>query len=484
MEELRSNSDCPGCVARDRVIAEAFARIEQLTARVADLERRLDLKERASKRQAAPFSKGEPNPNPKKPGRKSGNAHGKHAHRLPPAEEQIVETLEAPLPEACPHCGGAVVEDEGVDEQFQTDLPDQPLRRKFRIHKGTCKACRKRVRGRHPLQTSDAVGAAQSQLGPHAQASVVYLNKRAGMSYGKIADCFREAHGIELRPSTATRIVLRNSDQLETTYDEIKESIAHSKIVVPDETGWREGGRPVWLHVAVGDEATCYVIDRRRNADTLENLIGLNFSGYLVRDGFASYDRFEDATHQLCMAHALRRARTLEETLFGQNKRFPQQILDQFQEALALRDAFRVGEADRAALAAAHDEHVERLHRLTSRVRADERNNVFARHLAQYGPGWLQFLLEPDLPATNFLAEQALRTPIVNRKVFGGNRTAAGCRAQERICSAIQTCRQQKQSALAFLRDAICGRIRSIFANATQLFRSTAATNAVPVAIS
>ena len=461
MEQPKPNPDCPGCVA-------LLALFEKLTARVAELERRLELKERASKRQAAPFSKGEPKQQPKRPGRKSGSEHGTHAHRPPPPPEQIVETLEAPLPEACPHCGGTIAEDQSVQEQFQTDLPTQPVRRKFRIHQGTCRQCKKRIRGRHPLQTSGATGAAASQLGPNVQASVVYLNKRAGMSYGKIADYFNETHGIGLAPSTATRIVTRTSGKLETTYDEIKDSIKGSKIVVPDETGWREGGRPVWLHVAVGDEATCYVIDRRRSADVLENLIGLKFSGWLVRDGFASYDRFEDATHQLCVAHELRRAHKLEETLRGGNKRFPRQVIDQFQEALALRDAYRLGQASRSALERAHEGHVERLLELTSRLRADKRNNVLARHLTQYGPGWFQFLLEPDVPATNFAAEQALRTPIVNRKVFGGNRTPAGCRAQERITSTIQTCRQQKQSAFAFLRETLCGKIRSLFAHANE----------------
>jgi transposase len=71
--------------------------------------------------------------------------------------------------------------------------------------------------------------------------------------------------------------------------------------------------------------------------------------------------------------------------------------------------------------------------------------------------------LEPGLPATNYLAELALRTPIVNRKVFGGNRTEAGCHAQVITSSTIQTCRQQKRSAFRFLRDAVCGLVKSIF---------------------
>src|ERR1700687_4192253 len=76
-----------------------------------DLQKRLEEAERAAKRQAAPFSKGEPKKNPKKPGRKKGDKHGRHAHREPPPPAQVDETYEAPLPEQCPDCGGKIIED-------------------------------------------------------------------------------------------------------------------------------------------------------------------------------------------------------------------------------------------------------------------------------------------------------------------------------------------------------------------------------------
>ncbi len=84
------------------------------------------------------------------------------------------------MPEQCPDCGGAVSEDH-LDQQFQTEIPRQPIVREFKIHCGHRQKCGKHLRGRHPLQTSDATGAAQSQLGGDAQAAIVYLNKRAGM---------------------------------------------------------------------------------------------------------------------------------------------------------------------------------------------------------------------------------------------------------------------------------------------------------------
>ena len=315
------------------------------------------------------------------------------------------------------------------------------------------------------MQTSDATGAAQSQIGPNAQAGIVYLNKRSGMSYGKIADYFREANGIHLNPSTATRIVLRAADKLQTTYQEITDSIRDSKVITPDETGWRKGGRPVWLHAWVGDQATCYVIDPHRSADALEKVIGLDYSGTLVHDSAATYDRFWAALHQGCVAHPLRRAHNLEEIQIGRARLFPRQVIDLVQEALSLRADYQKGVLDRDDLCDAYGDFGQRLRCLTARPRVNQANGTFADHLQRYWDTWFVFLLDPDnIPATNYQAEQALRTPIVNRKVFGGNRTDAGCQAQAITSSTIQTCKQQQRSAFSFVRDALCGLAQSIFA--------------------
>ena len=62
------------------------------------------------------------------------------------------------FPVACPRCGGAI-QATRVATQYQEDLPVvQPIVRRFNIQIGCCVACRHRVQGRHPLQTSDASG--------------------------------------------------------------------------------------------------------------------------------------------------------------------------------------------------------------------------------------------------------------------------------------------------------------------------------------
>lgn len=447
-------------------LAQRDRLIDQLQQTVRDLLKRLEEAERAAKRQAAPFSQGPPKPTPKKPGRKKGVQHGKHGHRLPPPPTEVDETLDAPLPDECPECGGHVVENPGqLDQQFQTEIPRQPIVRQFNIHCGHCAQCGKKLRGRHPLQTSAATGAAQSQLGPDAQAAVVYLNKRAGMSHGKIADTFDKFFGISISRGACAQIVMRAGRKLQPIYEQIKEQLKSSEHITPDETGWRIGGRPAWLHGWVGDHGvTCYVIDPQRGADVLAKVIGWDWSGNMTHDGCPSYDRFVDAGHQQCVDHAGRRARALADKQIGAAKRFPNQVSDLFAGALEARDQYLEGELDDAGLAAAHEYYVSALLDLTEHRRANELNEIFAKHLNHHGEQWFQFLMDPTIPATNHRAEQALKTPIVNRKVWGGNRTDAGGEAQAVTSSVLQTCKNKAIDVFDYVSNTFRGIFGDLFA--------------------
>ena len=445
-------------------LAQRDRLIEKLQQDLRELRKRLEDSERSAKRQAAPFSKGKPKENPKKPGRKQGEQHGKHAHREPPPPAQIDETLDAPLPEHCPECGGEVVEDH-LDQQFQTEIPRQPIVRAFKIHCGHCDHCGKQLRGRHPLQTSAATGAAQSQLGGDAQAAIVYLNKRAGMSHGKIADTFDKFFGITVTPGACAQVVLRAGKLLQPAYDEIKEHLKSSEHLTPDETGWRIGGHPAWLHGWVGDEgATLYAIDPQRSADVLEKVIGLDWSGSMTHDGYSSYERFENAAHQQCVDHALRRARGLVDKQSGPAKIFPRQVIDLLTGALALRDRFHEEQADEDRRGTAYEEYGQRLRDLTKRPRPNADNARFAKHLYNHAASWFLFLVDPAIPATNHRAEQALKTPIVNRKVWGGNRTVAGGQAQVVTSSVLQTCKNKAIDVFQFVGNAFRGVLGSLFA--------------------
>ena len=336
---------CAGCQSLQR-------RVHDLQAENERLRRQLDEATRAGKRQAAPFAKGQAQAQPKKPGRKPGKDYGTKAHRQPPTPEQIDETHEAPLPDVCPDCGGPLDETH-VAQQFQVEIPRKPIHRQFNIHVGQCRQCHRRVQGRHPLQTSDALGAASAQLGPDAQAAVVELNKQGGLSHGKVTRCLDSLFGIRLSRGGSVHTVLRAASRCEPVYESIRQTVAQSDWVVPDETGWRVAGYPAWLHTLVSPQATAYVIDPTRSGAVAEDILGLDYDGTMIHDGWSPYDQFEDARHQQCLNHLLRRADNMAATATRGAVCFPRRVAELLRAGLDLRDRHAAGEISRRGLAVA-----------------------------------------------------------------------------------------------------------------------------------
>lgn len=430
-----------------------MAELEAQLDRVTQL---LEEQRRAGKRQAAPFAKGPAKPDPKKPGRKPGADYGTKAHRTPPAPEQIDEVHEAPLPDACPDCGGAIDETH-IDQQYQVEIPRRPLHRQFNIHVGRCCQCQRRVQGRHPLQTSDALGAAAAQLGPDAQAAVIDLNKQAGLSHGKVSGVLHSLFGIPLTRGGSAHTVLRAARRCEPVYAALCQSAADFPWAVPDETGWRVGGRGAWLHTLVGPHTTLYVIDPTRSGDVAERLLGRDYDGVLIHDGWSPYDAFPKAWHQQCLAHLLRRCHELLETATRGAVRFPRRVRDLLQAALALRDRHAAGQVSDHGLAVARGRLTNALAEAVFPVKSDAANERLAQHLWNHLEQLLTFLRFPGLDATNWRAEQAIRWGVILRKVWGGNRTWAGARAQAVLMSVWRTCWQQGRSAIDWLSQRLRG---------------------------
>ena len=190
---------------------------------------------------------------------------------------------------------------------------------------------------------------------------MVLLNKTFGLSPIKVAAVFHALFGITLTRGASAQIVLRAADRLEPASQEVHQEIKSSPCWTPDETGWRVAGRPAWLHARVAERATGYAIDPHRKADVLEGLRGIDWSGKMVHDGFASYDRFQAATHQQCLGHVLRRVAHLEAKATRGAVHDPRKLIALFTEAIHLRNRHRKGEVSAEQLRQARQEFDKRL---------------------------------------------------------------------------------------------------------------------------
>ena len=198
--------------------------------------------------------------------------------------------------------------------QYQEDLPVvRPIVRRFDIEVGHCSQCRRRVQGRHALQTSCALGAASVLLGAGVVALVVELHTHLGVPLAKVAHLLRTRFGLTVTPGGLAHVLHRAARDAAPTYTALGEQVRNAPVVTPDETGWRVGAVRNWLWVLATLDTTVYAICPDRGFDHALTVLGADFDGVLVRDGWAPYRRFDHALHQTCVVHLLRRCKHLRD---------------------------------------------------------------------------------------------------------------------------------------------------------------------------
>jgi transposase len=414
------------------------------------LRKELEAAQRAAKRQAAPFSRGQPNSDAKPPGRKSGAAHGRHHQR--PIPDHVDEEIQVAAPEQCPTCGGPLTV-ERVESQYQEEIVRRTWVRRFQIPICRCARCDKRVQGRHPLQTSDALGAAAVQVGPEAVTLGVLMNKALGLPHADAAAILKHGFGLAMSRGGICRAIQRVARKAEATWHALRDAARRSVLAHMDETGWKVEAQLRWLWAVVTEQVTfCEILPGRGFAEAA-GILGAEYAGWLIHDGLQIYYKFLKAAHQSCVAHLIRRCRDMAAARPAA-ARFPLAVKQLLEQGLALRDRYLGQKISLHGLWTATGRLEARLDHLLERTYREPANRRLANHLRRERPYLFTFLYCPGLvDATNNLAERVMRLLVVIRKNWGGNRTETGARAQAVLTSILCTARQQDKDVFALLTD-------------------------------
>src|SRR5262249_17644690 len=138
-----------------------------------------------------------------------------------------------------------------------------------------------------------------------------------------------------------------------------------------------------------------------------------------IHDGWSPYDHFEDARHQQCLNHLLRRADEIAATATPGAVCFPRRLAELLRAGLDLRDRYAAEEISRRGLAVARGRRQNQLSDLIFPPKTNAANERLAHQLWAHCDDLFPFLRQPGLDATNWRAELAIRFGVILRKVWG-----------------------------------------------------------------
>jgi hypothetical protein len=209
----------------------------------------------------------------------------------------------------------------------------------------------------------------------------------------------------------------------------------------------------LWLWVFTCTTASLFVIGRRTR-EVVVRVLGEQLAHWLMSDGYAVYRHYDWRLR--CLAHLIRKARGLEQSLDAEARRFGQETLQVLETLMAAVYQAREGPPE-TPLRRQYAELLRQFFQFCVR-HADarhEKTRDLARELLNDWDTFWVVLDYPWLPLTNNEAERALRHWVIARRISYGTRTPQGSRAFALTISVIETCRKRGASPWPYLAEVI-----------------------------
>ncbi|MCA1822599.1 MAG: IS66 family transposase [Pseudonocardia sp.] len=442
MSEAATDEQLRGLVGQLRAQVVELERIvrEQADA-IAELKRQVSADSSNSSRPPssdAPWSK--------KPARKrsSRSRSGRKPGKQPGASsssrsllDDADETLEI-APDRCRRCDASLAgaQESGRQRRQVVDVRSAPppkVTEYQRISK-VCSCCGvvttpgwddKAVPAEH-AQTVAAVGS-PVRIGPETAARAALLTCVHYLPVGRARDLLEALTAIDVSTGFLAGIRARAARRLEKKFlGHLQKLLASAPLLHVDETPGRAAGALSYVHVACTEYLTLLHVGDRSAATIDAGGVLAEFTGVLVRDGYAGYEHLQ-AVHAWCGAHILRDLRSISDA-DPDGQLWAQAMATTLLDANHAAHQARGRGADRLEEATLNQ---IRNHYLGALARGDTDNRgehttlagkarTLIRRFRRFEDMILRFATDLSVPFTNNEAERSCRPVKVQQRTSGG----------------------------------------------------------------
>jgi transposase len=450
------------------IIERQQEQINQLSARVKELEDRLALNSNNSSQPPSSDPPGQRTkslrtPSGKKPGAQKGHP-GKMLKAHPNPDRVLRHS-----PAACRDCGENLETVEGIEQEECRqvfDLP--PIKLEVTEHRTVdkvCPACSTLNCGEFPKEVVTEV-----QYGPHLKALGVYLVNYQLLPWQRTCELIGDLTGQQIAEGTLAAALAECAKNLEQPEKQIKQAIQQAKLAYFDESGFYVADRRQWLHVSSTATLTHYGHHPKRGSEATKQ-IGIlpAFRGRAVHDHFSPYFSYS-CDHALCNAHHLRELTFIHEQKHqawaGEMKQLLLEIKQSVDEAAATgANTLPIGQQQK--FERAYDGLIAQGLKLPENqpgprtgkrgpAKQSKAKNLLDR-LSEHQRETLAFMSDFSIPFDNNQAERDIRMLKVQQKISGCFRTDEGAKNFCRIRGYISTIKKQGRHVLSAIISVFSG---------------------------
>lgn len=434
---------------KDALIRALWAQVQALTARVAELEAKLETPTKTPANSSLPPSQGN-KPERAETAARHGPRQGSLGRRgggrsLTAAPDEIVSAK----PVRCAHCAAALGEADQVlhGRYDKIDLPKvAPVVTRVERYAGQCRCC-----------GATTLAPVPEGLEPGTPFSVgivtlaMYLRFVHAISYRRLSRLLLELFGLAISEGALDAALRRGKQHFDADVARILARLRRARVVCSDETTVRVAGRTCWNWVFQNGEVVIHVVRASRGAGVVAEVLDGHRPALWVSDLYGAQQGHAEAW-QVCLAHQLRDCQFAIEA--GDAVFAPRMKAVLLRAVVLARRHRRLAESTRR-------EYRRRLERALDAVMALAPTNREGQRLRRrYGKvrdHLFTFLDHPEVAADNNSSERELRPTATYRKVTGGFRSDWGADLFAAVRSVIGTAARRGVDAYQAIQQTLRG---------------------------
>lgn len=337
-----------------------------------------------------------------------------------PQRKEIVDACE------CPNCHGHHLKDDKIIKQIVEEVQEPPIPEvvESEIHKKICLDCG--LIFIPPQNTTPLKGS----FGINLMVLVIFIKFLLRGVLRKTATYLETSHAFEITPAALNEIIRRVAEAADKEYEEIKIRIRKAAKIYIDETSFSVLGKNQWLWVFRTDSDILYVLRPSRGSNVLEEILGKNYSGTVICDCWRAYNFLAFATIQRCWAHLLRKSKELC-SIAGIH--LHEKLTELFEEI----KKYNLSNHPLQERLVKYEEMTNKLKEIIDYYSKYPELKSVVKYINFNLENWFTCIKIEGVEPTNNFAEQAIREPIMVRKIIGAFRSETGKENYETLASLI-----------------------------------------------